>query len=220
MIHQPFKFFPFLFSVLFPICILSQEQIEYKIDGNYLRNDQFYIDCIVSANPLNSNTVENIILERLSIEGIFLGSIKDFRIDTLSGDKITYYLEIDEGKETYIRSINFDSSSLKDSVMGFTQFEYLNGNIFIQSEIENSILDLITDFENNGFPFTEVSIRSVRFDLDEDSNSVVDLFIEINKGSERRIDKVEINGNDKTKDYVILNAVRLSKGVLYSQGKD
>ena len=49
--------------------------------------------------------------------------------------------------------------------------------------------------------------------------SLADVYLDIIKGKERKIDKIEISGNSSTKDYVIIRELRLNKGESYSQSR-
>jgi len=61
-----------------------------------------------------------------------------------------------------------------------------------------------------------MKINSVIFNNDSGKSSV-DIYLEVKKDQLRRIDKLEIVGNTKTSKNVIVNAIRMNKGELYSQ---
>ncbi|HEY6625872.1 MAG TPA: BamA/TamA family outer membrane protein, partial [Ignavibacteriaceae bacterium] len=87
-------------------------------------------------------------------------------------------------------------------------------------EIETSISSLLTDFENRGFPFAAVKIQSVHlYDDSVSKDHYADIYLTLEEGRKSRIDKIEVNGNTSTKDYVVTRELRIDAGEEYSQQK-
>lgn len=128
------------------------------------------------------------------------------------------FISVDEGKPTIINEIYFvESDSLIVSELT-RSLNYLKGQVLIRDEIEIRINNILSEFENKGYPFINVIIRSI----DIFTDSITDLhsanvYLKIDKGAESKIDKVEIIGNTSTKDQVILRELRISQGEMYSQ---
>jgi outer membrane protein assembly factor BamA len=140
----------------------------------------------------------------------------------LSSDsqKVNIFLNVDEGQPTFVKELFFkisDSVNVDDFI---SSLNYLKGEIFNRFEIETSISSLLTDFENQGFPFAAVKIQSVHFYDDSISNAhYADIYLTLEEGRKSRIDKIEVNGNTSTKDYVITRELRIDDGEEYSQKK-
>ena len=84
--------------------------------------------------------------------------------------------------------------------------------------LEESISSALTYYENNGSPFSKIIISSLKFSDDTTEDKYyVDLTLTIDKGKKSTIDKIEIDGNTKTKDNVIIREMRLSPGEEFSQ---
>ncbi|MCJ7554453.1 MAG: BamA/TamA family outer membrane protein, partial [Ignavibacteriaceae bacterium] len=99
-----------------------------------------------------------------------------------------------------------------------SSLNFLKGQIFSKDDIEFQINNILTEYENTGFPFSNVIIRSVNIYSDSLNNDYLcDIYIKIDKGTESKIDKVEIRGNTSTKDYVIIRELRINRGEKYSQ---
>lgn len=147
----------------------------------------------------------------------FDGSKTEFSNDS---QKVVLSLHINEGGPTYVNEIIISSSDSINIENFSTSLNFLKGEIFNRGEIESSISSLLTDFENKGFPFAAVKIQSVYFFDDSVSNEhFSDLHLKFDEGRKSRIDKIEVNGNTSTKDYVIVRELRIDEGEEYSQKK-
>jgi outer membrane protein insertion porin family len=148
---------------------------------------------------------------------IFEGSQFELSSDS---QKVNLLLNIDEGQPTFVKELFFaasDSINIDDFI---SSLNYLEGEIFNRYEIETSISSLLTDFENRGFPFATVKIQSVNFYNDSVSEDhYADIYLALEEGRQSRIDKIEVNGNTSTKDYVITRELRIDSGEEYSQRK-
>ena len=137
------------------------------------------------------------------------------RYDTGS---VNLIIKLDQGTPTYINSINISGLDSTQKIHINTYFEYLKGEIFNKSELENDIEQALTYFENNGYPFAKIEIPSIYFYDDSLSGSYyADISLNCKPGILSRIDRFEIIGNLKTQDYVILRELRIMKGEIYSQ---
>ena len=83
---------------------------------------------------------------RLEIGKVFIDRgyyhfhIEDFSIDKSSvNGKTLFNLSIFEGPQTIVRNIIIDSVSRNDSVNFANYFEFLSGEVFVQSELEQRL---------------------------------------------------------------------------------
>jgi outer membrane protein insertion porin family len=218
----------FYFIVSF-IAVLSysasaQTITEFDIEGNSNFSESEYIDW--SGIAINSSYFDGIldsvkqrISEQLTQQGYFnfefTSSNVAFSDDSQS---VNLKLEIEEGTPTYLNRIITNEISSADSAILNKSFEYLIGSIFFQSEFETAVNELLTYYEENAFPFYAIKIQSVYFSRDSvEEKYLADVFLNIKKGDPSTITKVEIIGNDKTKDYVILRSINLNENEKYSQ---
>ncbi|HSL89566.1 MAG TPA: BamA/TamA family outer membrane protein [Ignavibacteriaceae bacterium] len=127
-------------------------------------------------------------------------------------------ININEGEPTYINEIYFvkSDSLLETSII--KSLDFLKEQIFIKEALEIQINNILNEFENSGYPFINVIIRSVDIYKDSvDDKYYSDVYLEVVKGFESNIDKIEIRGNTSTKDYVIVRELRIERGEIYSQ---
>ena len=145
----------------------------------------------------------------------FNGTTFQFTEDTSS---VNIFIAISEGNPTLINEIYFiNSDSLKQDDFE-RSLEFLKKQIFMRDALELNINNILSEYENKGYPFVNVTIRSVDIYKDStDEKYYADVYLTLDKGVESRIDKIEIRGNSSTKDYVIIRELRTNAGERYSQ---
>ncbi len=127
-------------------------------------------------------------------------------------------IDLDEGKPTYSNQIKFSAfdSALSQKIL--PMFDFIKGKIFNKFIIEKNISNALTYLENSGYPFSKITISSIYFYADTANDEyLADIYLKVEKGIYSKIDKVEIDGNLSTKDYVILRELRIKMGEEYSQ---
>ncbi|MCB0752232.1 MAG: BamA/TamA family outer membrane protein [Ignavibacteriae bacterium] len=120
---------------------------------------------------------------------------------------------------TYINKIEVRNNGTIDSAIYEKYFQQLEGTDFIEENIELQIRNILTYFENNGYPFTSVKIQSLVFGTDSMQNNYIDIFIIIENDVLQKISKVIIEGNTKTSEKLIINEMRINKDEIYDQEK-
>lgn len=131
---------------------------------------------------------------------------------------VNIYLNINEGEPTILNDIHFIDFDSLTSAGYIRSLNYLKGQIFVKEALELRINDILSEYENTGYPFINVIIRSVEIFKDSISGGYYsNIYLKFDKGAESKIDKIEIRGNSSTKDYVIIRELRLKQGERYSQ---
>ncbi len=159
------------------------------------------------------------ILNGLRSESYLFASIDTINID-VGTDSI--YAEISvklkEDYQVITGDISFAGISGEDSTAIAEKLQYLPGSLWSPAQIETEIGNIINDYENKGSPFITFRTESVNFRKDTlDEKYYADLFISVNNLDKFRVQKIEIEGNEKTKDYVITRAARIGPDDLYKQ---
>lgn len=217
MIHQLYRAIIFL-TFIFVQNISAQKVTIINIDGNKSIEDDIYINSISQNISKSPDEIKLNIINELTSRGYFNSKISKLTADTsFTKDSIIVDLILTEGEQSRIRNINVDSLNASDSIMIHSQFEFLVGEVFIEEEVERKIDRILIDYENSGYPFVRIIIKSIIFINDEEGNNFVDLYLKLEKDKLRKIDKVEIKGNKKTNENVIINNAHLRKGEPYSQ---
>lgn len=214
----------FLFSFL-PFIALPQIIQSFEVSGN----KNFSKSQILSFSEVNNGYkyykgIEDSIKIRLSRNFAALGyfnSTFELKKDlTDDSSKVNLFLKIKEGDPTYLKNIVFDNAGSIDTTNILPSFSFLEGQIFNKFKIEDNINEALRFYENNGYPFAKVIISSVHVYYDSvKEESLCDIIFRIEKSVLNRIDKIQISGNTKTKDNVIIREIRLRTGGYYSQQK-
>jgi outer membrane protein insertion porin family len=142
----------------------------------------------------------------------------DFRLISanaeLSQDHKDFYLTftIDEGEKYTFGKINIQSSiqqinpdDFKDEILSKT------GNTFSSKQIEKTIEKLTERIGEKGYAFAEIQPK---IDKNRDTKTV-DVTFEIKEGPRVYIERIDIVGNDRTKDHVIRREISIHEGDAY-----
>ncbi len=131
---------------------------------------------------------------------------------------VKIFLQVNEGEPTYIHKLFYSDADSLDYEKIIPLFDFLQGQIFRPSEIEASINEALTFYENNGYPFAKIVISSIYFfDDSTNGNHEADIYLDFKKENKSTIDTIEVIGNVNTKDYVIKRELRIKLGEKYSQ---
>lgn len=153
----------------------------------------------------------------LKLNGYYNYNIEKIETVEIDSSQIKITVSINEGIPVQIRNINYNKTTTDSAFLDYG-FQQLRGSTFSREIIENSIDEILTGFENRGYPFASVKIESVYFYNESGSgNPLVDLYLIIDPGRESRISRIEFSGNSKTKAHVIERAIGLKPGDLYNQ---
>ncbi len=216
------------FSVVFffSTVLYSQQINSIEIEGNKVfdkdqiegwsgigRGEKLYhglIDSVKSRIAFN-------LAERGYVYASFSGTNLKFSSDS---QKVDVLINIREGEPSFINKIYLVyPDSVKSNDIN-EQFEFMEGQIFDKDLLEEAVRNSLTYLENNGYPFAKIILTSIIFYKDSSDNAyLTDIHIKIDQGNKDKIDKIEIAGNQNTKDYVIKRALRIETGETYSQIK-
>lgn len=216
----------FFLFVLFSSLLFPQTQPKIIFYGNKIFSEK-----ILSAelSSVNSSTLTD--SDRIYIDTTLQKLYKNagyfhFKIDSVNlvqtEDSQTNVLHcfLQEGEPTFIHRLIFsgvDSLSEKNILR---EAEDLEETIFTKQKIENYIELIFNALDEEGYPFAKINIESIYFFNDSTAQKYyADLYLSINKNKESRINRFEISGNTKTKDYVIIRELGLCTNEMYSQKK-
>ena len=150
----------------------------------------------------------------------YINSTFDVTLIVIDSMKANLKIYIKDGEPAYLNKIIFENADALDSLNIIPLFDFMEGQIFNTYNLEDNIANILTLYENTGYPFIKVRIPAVSFYSDSSSGKYyADVRLKIDRGSKNNINKIEIAGNTKTKDYVITRELRIQPGEVYSQKK-
>lgn len=134
--------------------------------------------------------------------------------------RIDVAMEIEEGQRYYLRNITWSgnyvhSDSLLHHVLGVEKGDVYNMEL-VQKRLQFNPTgaDISALYMDNGYLF--FNVRPVEVAIVGDS---IDVEIRISEGPQATIKRVVVNGNDRTKDHVILREIRTLPGEKFSREK-
>jgi len=226
MIHRLTIKTIFSFLLIFPIVSIFPQTIDdIEISGINDFSQSDYSNWINLDNQKYFESVTDTIQHRIAYN-LQQNGYYNFQIESINSffsedsQSVDIIINLNEGNPTYVNEIFIQNLDSLESKRVTETFYLFKDSPFIVSELENSFSEILTHFENNGFPFTSINIESLFFfyEAERDEN-LVDIYLDFAKNQVSKIDTIVINGNSKTKDYVITRELRINKGDVYSQSK-
>lgn len=144
----------------------------------------------------------------------------DFRV-------ISSFAELDEANNEYVVTITveegeryvFGDVSIESTVPGIDSeslkglIETRSGAVYSAKDVEDTILAISDRVATQGYPFAQITPRGDR-DFNNRTISVVYL---VDEGTRAYVERIEIRGNTRTRDYVIRREFDLSEGDAFNQ---
>ncbi len=132
------------------------------------------------------------------------------------GDHVNIYLKINEGKQYFFRNITWSGNTKYETETLQKRLLINKGDVFNKEKLserlnqdEDAVGNLYMD---NGYLFFNVTPIELRI-----VNDSVDVELRIYEGEKARINRVIINGNDRTNDQVIRRELYTVPGELFSK---
>ena len=144
--------------------------------------------------------------------------IKNQKINYNSNNLMNIEINIHEGNKFYYRNINFlgnskHSSSFLNSILGISKGDLYDEKLLNERINANALgNDISSLYMDDGYLF--FNIEAVEVLVENDS---IDLEIIIYEGKQAKINKIEVSGNTKTNDHVIMREIRTNPGELFSR---
>lgn len=142
----------------------------------------------------------------------------DFRVldatATLQDNKYTIVFTVDEGQR-----YRFSDVSIESTVPGIdinslqSALKTRSGNVYRAKDVESSVIALTEKLAASGYAFAEVTPRGNR----DFSNHTISVVYSIDEGPRAYIERIEIRGNNRTRDYVIRREFDVSEGDAFNQ---
>jgi len=151
----------------------------------------------------------------------YMGSgFADFRVlatDVTFDDEIDKYhvvFTIEEGTRYRFGDVTIDSSipDLDENAL-YRQVKMKKGRVFDASLVERTIEELTIELSGYGFAFAEVRPRGDR----DYENGTISITLLIDEGPRAYVERINIFGNTKTRDYVIRREFDLAEGDAFNR---
>lgn len=146
--------------------------------------------------------------------------VLDHNISWNDDNTINLNIDVEEGNKYYFGDIKFlGNTKYTDQqllgMLGIQKGDTYNGKLLkerVTGDGSPESTDISTLYQNNGYLFSRVLPVETRI-----SNDSIDVEIRIYEDEPTKINRVTVNGNDKTNDHVVFREIRTKPGYLYSK---
>ena len=144
----------------------------------------------------------------------------DFRV-------ISSFAELDETNNEYVVTITveegeryvFGDVSIESTVPGIDSeslrglIESRSGSVYSAKDVEDTIMAISDRVATQGYPFAQITPRGDR----DYTNRTISVVYLVDEGTRAYVERIEIRGNTRTRDYVIRREFDLSEGDAFNQ---
>ncbi|WP_024506924.1 outer membrane protein assembly factor BamA [Bradyrhizobium sp. ARR65] len=122
--------------------------------------------------------------------------------------------KIEEGQQYRVASVRFESSIANFDPNTLSSFSYVSvGSLYNAEAVEKSVESMQIEASRRGYAFAVVRPRGDRnFD-----NHTVSIVFSIEEGPRTYIERINVRGNTRTRDYVIRREFDISEGDAYNR---
>ena len=144
----------------------------------------------------------------------FLDAKVESTLLELSPDKHWFYVtfSIHEGPQYQVSSIKLSGDMVPDRKTLMDLMQLKEGELYSLEKLRNSINDITTRVGDEGYAFATVTPMFER----HPEQKRVDINLDIEKGREVYVERIEISGNTKTEDTVVRREMRQLEGSRFS----
>ncbi|APH72477.1 outer membrane protein assembly factor BamA [Aquibium oceanicum] len=144
----------------------------------------------------------------------------DFRVISSSAEldeaqnQYTVTFTVEEGERYTFGDISIESTlDGVDAQSLNSQIETRSGSVYSADNVEDTIIALTEEVVGRGYAFAQVTPRGNR----NFESRTIDVAYSIDQGPRTYIERIEIRGNDRTRDYVIRREFDVSEGDAFNQ---
>ncbi len=144
----------------------------------------------------------------------------DFQVVSAVGEldnatnKYTVTITVQEGDRYNFGDVSVESTIPEvDSKALESVVETHKGDVYNAKDVEDSIVALTEKVAGSGYAFAQVTPRGDR----NFENHTISVVYTIDQGTKAYIERIEIRGNDRTRDYVIRREFDVSEGDAFNQ---
>jgi outer membrane protein insertion porin family len=173
---------------------------------------------LVSEQDVRRGSSE--VLQRYADRGYYFAKFNEVLFDyNRDSSQVDVTLKIEEGDLLRVNKLIVEGLAETDKEI-LNGLETRSGKVFYQQTLQDDIDYLIKYYEGRGYPYCQVKIAEIENkNQDSEGEPRIDIRLFVEPGPEVTIDDIEIQGNEQTKDFVIIREIGFDKGELYDQRK-
>ena len=132
-----------------------------------------------------------------------------------SGRQFAIVFYITEGKPSVVQDIKFQGNKVFTNRELLASMTLQSGNRFIPALLEKDIKAILSLYDRKGYPLAKISVLNLERRTEDNAVECTPV-LRITEGSAVHIKEMKVQGNTKTKEYVIERETRLKPDEVYS----
>ena len=146
----------------------------------------------------------------------YIDAVANFDYDKTAGTRLTVNINIEEGKRYYVETISvLNNKIISDQEILDMMEEIEVGGVFSRERLTIDLTNIRALYFDRGYIFANVDEAA---SLNPDTGKV-EIKLSVSEGGLAYINKVKIQGNDRTRDMVIRRELRLYPGDKFDGAK-
>ncbi|WP_378950942.1 outer membrane protein assembly factor BamA [Mesorhizobium sp. ANAO-SY3R2] len=144
----------------------------------------------------------------------------DFQVVSAFGEldeatnQYTITITVDEGQRYTFGDVAVESSIPEvDGAQLQSLLETRKGNVYSAKQVEDSIIAITENVAGKGYAFAKVTPRGDR----NFENRTINVVYTVDQGAKAYVERIEIRGNERTRDFVIRREFDVSEGDAFNQ---
>lgn len=193
----------------------SKEDVKTYINKNFKLN--FFNGSKYIPKEYRNDKVN--VIDYYQSKGYRDAKILNDSIYKYSEDKINIDLDIEEGRQYYYRNISFEGNFIHPDDVLLAKLGIEKGDIYNKEKLDKRLNydptkgdDVSSLYQDNGYLF--FTIDPVEVNVVGDS---IDLEMRIFEGPQVTVNSVNITGNERTSDHVVMREIRILPGQKFNR---
>lgn len=188
-----------------------------EVDGNHSFSSREILSWLTNqpSAPLRLDQLQldlKTILSRYQQAGHYFAALEHQLRYSSDSSSAFLTVRITEGPRVTIGRITVSGNRLLSTERIIEGFETRVGAVLDERFLEQDLEELLTSYENHGFPFAKARVQDIS--LAEDGESL-NIAIDVDEGPLVRISEIRVEGNLTTKDDVVIRETRVNLGEAY-----
>lgn len=130
-------------------------------------------------------------------------------------DALVVVIKIDEGPQFNVGKVLVEGKNLPETATVTDDLKTKTGEVFSASTLRDDVQTLTERVSEDGYAFAAIEPLT---EVDQ-QDKVVNITFQVDRGKPVTVDRIEVTGNTKTRDYVVRREMRLQEQELFSGTK-
>ncbi len=194
--------------------VISDKELQKVMETR----EKWFLSWLTGRGAYRDEILQNdleILADQYYNRGYIQVKINEPKVDLVDDRYLRIRIEIDEGEQFRVGSVDIQGDLLRDKEELLNQFKLNEGDVFSRKQLRKDVLALNDLYADHGYAYVNVSPLT---DVDP-TEKTINLLFDIEQGVQVVIEQINITGNTKTRDKVIRREMELVEGDLFSSTK-